>query len=100
MGRTGHPFAAQAYAVTPDLLTTAKGLAGGFPAGALLASDAVAAGLSNGDLGSTFGGGPMACALISAVIDTIESERLLPRVRTLSRLIRETCRVGPVQSIQ
>ncbi len=45
MGRTGHPFAAQAYGVTPDLLTTAKGLAGGFPAGALLASDAVAAGL-------------------------------------------------------
>jgi len=100
MGRTGHPFAAQAYGVTPDLLTTAKGLAGGFPAGAVLASDAVAAGLSNGDLGSTFGGGPMACALIEAVIDTIESEKLLCRVRTLSRRIRETCKVGPVQSIQ
>jgi acetylornithine/succinyldiaminopimelate/putrescine aminotransferase len=100
MGRTGYPFAAQAYGVTPDVLTTAKGLAGGFPAGAVLVSDAVAAGLGNGDLGSTFGGGPMACALIEAVIDTIESERLLSRVRTLSRLIRETCKVGPVQSIQ
>jgi len=100
MGRTGHPFAAQAYAVTPDLLTTAKGLAGGFPAGAVLATDAVAAGLGNGDLGSTFGGGPMACALIETVIDTIQSEKLLSRVRTLSRLIRETCKVGPVQSIQ
>lgn len=100
MGRTGHPFAAQAYGITPDILTTAKGLAGGFPAGAVLVSDAVAAGLSHGDLGSTFGGGPMACALIEAVIDTIESERLLSRVRTLSRLIRETCKVGPVQSIQ
>ena len=84
MGRTGHPFAAQAYGVTPDLLTTAKGLAGGFPAGAVLASDAVAAGLQDGDLGSTFGGGPLACALIEAVIDTIESEGLLARVRTLS----------------
>ncbi|HEY0515103.1 MAG TPA: aminotransferase class III-fold pyridoxal phosphate-dependent enzyme, partial [Thermoanaerobaculia bacterium] len=100
MGRTGHPFAAQAYGVTPDVLTTAKGLAGGFPAGAVLVSDAVAAGLRKGDLGSTFGGGPLACALIETVIDTIESEGLLARVRSLSRLIRQTCAVGPVRSIQ
>jgi acetylornithine/succinyldiaminopimelate/putrescine aminotransferase len=100
MGRTGHPFAAQAYGVTPDLLTTAKGLAGGFPAGAVLASDAVAAGLKKGDLGSTFGGGPLACALIEAVIETIESDGLLARVRTLSRMIRDTCQVGPVEAIQ
>jgi len=100
MGRTGHPFAAQAYGVTPDLLTTAKGLAGGFPAGAVLASEEAAAGLGKGDLGTTFGGGPLACALIETVIDTIESEDLLPRVRTLSRLIRDTCRVGPVTAIQ
>jgi acetylornithine/N-succinyldiaminopimelate aminotransferase len=100
MGRTGHPFAAQAYGVTPDLLTTAKGLAGGFPAGAVLASDAVAAGLARGDLGTTFGGGPLACALIETVVDTIESGNLLSRVRKLSRRIRETCQVGPVRSIQ
>ncbi len=100
MGRTGHPFAAQAYGVTPDLLTTAKGIAGGFPAGAVLVSDPVAAGLAKGDLGSTFGGGPMACALIEAVIDAIESDGLLARVRTLSRLIRDTCQVGPVEDIQ
>ena len=100
MGRTGHPFAAQAYGVTPDLLTTAKGLAGGFPAGAVLASDEVAAGLKHGDLGTTFGGGPLACALIETVIDTIESEGLMPRVRTLSQLLRETCQVGPVTGIQ
>jgi acetylornithine/succinyldiaminopimelate/putrescine aminotransferase len=100
MGRTGHPFAAQAYGVTPDLLTTAKGMAGGFPTGAVLVSDALAAGLAKGDLGSTFGGGPLACALIEAVIDTLESEGLLARVRTLSALIRATCQVGPVQSIQ
>ncbi len=100
MGRTGHPFAAQAYGVTPDLLTTAKGLAGGFPAGAVLVSDAVAGGLRKGDLGSTFGGGPLACALIEAVIETIESDGLLARVRTLSQLIRDTCRVGPVDAIQ
>jgi acetylornithine/N-succinyldiaminopimelate aminotransferase len=100
MGRTGHPFAAQAYGVTPDILTTAKGLAGGFPAGAVLVSDAAAAGLQHGDLGATFGGGPMACALIETVIDVIETGDLLPRVRALSALIRETCQVGPVTGVQ
>jgi acetylornithine/N-succinyldiaminopimelate aminotransferase len=100
MGRTGQPFAAQAYGVTPDILTTAKGIAGGFPAGAVLVSDAVGQGLRAGDLGSTFGGGPLACALIEAVIETIEQDGLLPRVRQLSQLIRETCQVGPVTGIQ
>ena len=100
MGRTGHPFAAQAYGVTPDVLTTAKGLAGGFPAGAVLAGEEVTAGLKHGDLGTTFGGGPMACALIEATIDIIESEGLMSRVQVLSRQIRETCQVGPVTGVQ
>jgi acetylornithine/N-succinyldiaminopimelate aminotransferase len=103
MGRTGHPFAAQRYGVTPDVLTTAKGLAGGFPAGAVLASDEAAAGLGHGDLGTTFGGSPLACALIEAVIGTIEGEGgppLLPRVREVSALLRATCKVGPVEAIQ
>jgi acetylornithine/N-succinyldiaminopimelate aminotransferase len=100
MGRTGQPFAAQTWGVTPDLLTTAKGLAGGFPAGAVLAAPEIAAGVRRGDLGSTFGGGPMACALIEEVIATIEEEGLLANVRSLSRRIRETCRVGPVAAIQ
>jgi len=100
MGRTGQPFAAQTWGVTPDLLTTAKGLAGGFPAGAVLAAPEIAAAVRRGDLGSTFGGGPMACALIEEVIATIEDEGLLARVRTLSRRIRETCEVGPVEAIQ
>jgi acetylornithine/succinyldiaminopimelate/putrescine aminotransferase len=100
MGRTGQPFAAQTWGVTPDLLTTAKGLAGGFPAGAVLAAPEIAARVRRGELGSTFGGGPMACALIAAVIAAIEEEDLLARVRRLSRRIRETCQVGPVESIQ
>jgi acetylornithine/N-succinyldiaminopimelate aminotransferase len=100
MGRTGHPFAAQAYGITPDLLTTAKGIAGGFPAGAVLVSDELAVGLQGGDLGSTFGGGPLACALMIATIEAIEEEGLLPRVRRLSQKIRETCQVGPVTAIQ
>jgi len=100
MGRSGQPFAAQAYGVTPDLLTTAKGLAGGFPAGALLASDELSAGLKEGDLGTTFGGGPLACALIEAVIGAIEEEGLLRNVRELSDRIRATCVTGPVTAIQ
>ncbi len=100
MGRTGQPFAAQTWGVTPDLLTTAKGIAGGFPAGAVLVSPEIAARVHRGDHGTTFGGGPMACALIEAVIATIEEEGLLARVRTLSQRIRETCQVGPVESIQ
>ena len=100
MGRSGQPFAAQAYGVTPDVLTTAKGLAGGFPAGALLASDELSAGLREGDLGTTFGGGPLACALIETVIDAIEEEGLLRNVRELSDRIRATCVTGPVTTIQ
>ena len=100
MGRTGWPFAAQMHGVTPDLLTTAKGLAGGFPAGALLVSDALAGVVRLGDLGTTFGGGPMACALIETVIETIEEASLLPRVRALSLDLRERCAVGPVVAVQ
>jgi acetylornithine/succinyldiaminopimelate/putrescine aminotransferase len=100
MGRTGHPFGAQAYNVTPDLLTTAKGIAGGFPAGAVLVSDELAAGLKVGDLGTTFGGGPLACALMIATLDAIEQEGLLARVQRLSQKIRATCQVGPVTAIQ
>ena len=52
------------------------------------------------DLGTTFGGGPMACALIEAVVDIIESEGLLANVRKLAQQIRETCVVGPVVATQ
>ena len=100
MGRTGRPFAADYFGVTPDVLTTAKGLAGGFPAGALITSEAVAGTLKAGDLGTTFGGGPMACAAIEAVVDVIREEGLLERVRALSALIRNTCVTGPVTGVQ
>jgi acetylornithine/succinyldiaminopimelate/putrescine aminotransferase len=100
MGRTGQPFAANLYDITPDMLTTAKALGAGFPCAALLLSDAVASQLKVDDLGTTFGGGPMACAMIETVVDVIESENLLENVRTLSRRIRETCVVGPVIGTQ
>ena len=100
MGRTGWPFACQMHGVTPDLLTVAKGLAGGFPAGAVLATDEVAAGVGKGVLGSTFGGGPLACALILAVLDTIAADDLLASARRASERLCERCVVGPVVATQ
>ena len=100
MGRTGQPFAAQLYGVTPDLLTVAKGLAGGFPAGAVLATEEASAGVGIGELGSTFGGGPLACAMIVATLDAIEREGLLARVRDVAAHIRRTCIAGPIVGVQ
>jgi acetylornithine/succinyldiaminopimelate/putrescine aminotransferase len=100
VGRTGHPFAANLFGVTPDMITTAKALGNGFPCAALLMSERVAAVLTLDSLGTTFGGGPMAGAVIEAVIEAIESEGLLQRVRRVGAYIRETCMVGPVVAHQ
>lgn len=100
VGRTGHPFAANLYGVMPDMITTAKALGNGFPCAALLLTPKTAAALQMDLLGTTFGGGPMACAAIEAVLDAIESEKLLERVRRVAAYIRETCLVGPVTGHQ
>jgi len=100
MGRCGEPFAANLYGVTPDMITTAKALGSGFPCAALLMAPGVASQLKVDALGTTFGGGPMACAVIEAVIDIIESEGLLANVRRMSKLIRESCVLGPVTASQ
>lgn len=100
VGRVGHPFAANMYGVTPDMITTAKALGNGYPCAALLTSEKVSSALKIDALGTTFGGGPMACAAMEAVIDAIESEGLLERVRRVSTYIRETCVVGPVTGHQ
>ncbi len=100
MGRLGEPFGADLFRVQPDLLTTAKGVAGGFPCGALIMTPTIAVELKPGQLGTTFGGNPMACAGVIAVLDAIEEDHLLTRVRELSALIRETCVVGPVKRIR
>lgn len=96
VGRSGWPFAANMYGVTPDMITTAKALGNGFPCGALLMAPAVTAATKLEGLGTTFGGGPMACAVIEAVIDAIENENLLANVRRVSALLRVRCTVGPV----
>ena len=75
MGRLGRPFGADLFSVDPDILTTAKGLAGGLPAGAVLMRADVARDLGPGSLGTTFGGGPVICAAINAVIRSSAGER-------------------------
>jgi acetylornithine/succinyldiaminopimelate/putrescine aminotransferase len=100
VGRVGHPFAANMYGVMPDMITTAKALGNGYPCAALLTSERVSAALKTDLLGTTFGGGPMACAVMEAVIEAIESEQLLERVRRVGKYIRKTCVVGPITGHQ
>jgi len=100
LGRSGQFFAVQAYQLEPDILTSAKALGGGIPCGAVLCSHTIAANFGPGDLGSTFGGGPVAAAAIAATIDAIVDENLLLNVRRSEALIREKCIAGPVIRIQ
>lgn len=87
-GRVGAPFAFRALGIQPDLVSCAKGIASGFPAAAVLFTPAVAECVGPGDLGSTFGGGPLACAAIIATLDVIESENLPARARAAEARIR------------
>ena len=100
MGRSGNYFAVQGLGIEPDVLTAAKSLGGGIPCGALLVSDPVAATVKTGQLGSTFGGCPIAAAAIVAVIETIEEETLLHNVRELESMVRQQCVGGAVTSVQ
>jgi acetylornithine/N-succinyldiaminopimelate aminotransferase len=83
VGRTGKLFAYQWSDVTPDILATAKGLGGGFPIGACLATAEAAKGMVAGSHGSTFGGNPMACAVANAVLDVVLEPGFLGRVEDL-----------------
>jgi acetylornithine aminotransferase len=83
MGRTGEWFAFQHSDIYPDVMTLAKGLGNGMPIGACLAKGKAADVFKPGNHGSTFGGNPLACAAASAVIDTIESEKLVARAAIL-----------------
>jgi acetylornithine/N-succinyldiaminopimelate aminotransferase len=83
MGRTGKLFAYQWSDAAPDILSTAKGLGGGFPIGACLATEKAARGMVAGSHGSTFGGNPMACAVANAVLDVILEPGFLDRVQEM-----------------
>jgi acetylornithine/N-succinyldiaminopimelate aminotransferase len=83
LGRTGKYFAYQHYGITPDMVTIAKPLAGGLPLGALLANDRVAGAMKPGLHGTTFGGGPLTCAV--AIESLQQIQKLLPHVRTTGK---------------
>lgn len=87
IGRTGTLFAYEQYNVTPDILTSAKGLAGGVPIGAILATEDAASAFSPGDHGTTFGGNPLACSAALAVLKEIENRNLLENVQSVGSYI-------------
>jgi acetylornithine/succinyldiaminopimelate/putrescine aminotransferase len=88
MGRTGTPFASGFRGVVPDMGTSAKGLASGVPMGALLLTERLAKQVVEGDLGSTFGGGPLACAAMEATISVIERDGLAANAARFEKLVR------------
>ena len=87
-GRTGKWFAYQHYGVTPDITTIAKPLAGGLPLGAMLCTEEAARAMHPGMHGTTFGGGPLACAVALAVFDAIEHDGLLEHVEAVGDYFR------------
>ena len=84
IGRTGNYFAYQNYDVVPDILTTAKGLGGGFPMGAVITAEKYTSILGSGSHGSTFGGNHLACAVGYEVLRSIESGKVLENVKGMS----------------
>src|SRR5580698_9886105 len=89
MGRTGKWCAYQHYGIQPDVVTLAKPLAGGIPLGALLCTEEAARSIHAGMHGTTFGGGPLACAVALAVFETIERDHLLEHVTEIGTYFRQ-----------
>ncbi len=89
MGRTGRLFAHEWAGIRPDIMMVAKGIGGGFPLGALLATAAASAAMTAGSHGSTYGGNPLACAVGLAVMDIIADEGFLEEVRRKAGLFRQ-----------
>lgn len=85
MGRSGKLWAHQWAGIEPDVMSAAKGIGGGFPLGAVFAKEAVAKYLKPGTHGTTYGGGPLACAAGNAVLDVILAEGFLPEVDRIAR---------------
>mgnify|MGYP000989030503 CR=1 FL=1 len=88
VGRTGYLYAYMKYGVEPDILTSAKGLGGGFPIGVTLVKNELAKTLQPGSHGSTFGGNHLACAVANKVIDIVNNQDFLEEVKNKERIIR------------
>lgn len=95
IGRTGHFWAAQAFGVSPDIITSAKGIANGLPLSAVIFKQSVAAQLDLSDHATTFGGGPVPCAAGLAVVQTVHDEAFLKDVREKSELFQSKLRALP-----
>ncbi|ETA50963.2 acetylornithine aminotransferase [Rhodobacteraceae bacterium PD-2] len=89
VGRTGKLFAHEWAGVTPDIMMSAKGIGGGFPLGAVLATEEAASGMVAGTHGSTYGGNPLGCALGLAVIERIGNDEFLDAVRQRAGFLRQ-----------
>ncbi|QFT72163.1 aspartate aminotransferase family protein [Ruegeria sp. THAF33] len=89
VGRTGKLFAHQWAGITPDIMMVAKGIGGGFPLGAVLATEDAASGMTAGTHGSTYGGNPLGCAVGCAVIDHVATPAFLESVNRKAGLLRQ-----------
>ena len=87
LGRTGKMFYGDHYKITPDIITLAKGIAGGLPAGAVLVSKKILTSVKLNDQGSTFGGGPVICAAIVATIQTIKQKKLVVNAHKMGQIL-------------
>jgi acetylornithine/N-succinyldiaminopimelate aminotransferase len=88
VARTGTLYAHEQYGITPDIMASAKGIGGGFPLGACLATEKAAAGMTFGTHGSTYGGNPLAMAAGQAVLDVVADEAFLAQVRATGDRLR------------
>ena len=88
IGRSGKFFAYEKYGIKPDIVTLAKGLAGGVPIGAFICTEKVAQALHAGDHGTTFGGNPLACAAANVVLDTVPNEKFLAHVEEVGNYFK------------
>jgi len=88
VARTGYLYAYEYYGVTPDIMASAKGIGGGFPLGACLATEKAASGMVIGTHGSTYGGNPLAMAAGQAVFDVVANEEFLTHVRAMGERLR------------
>jgi acetylornithine/N-succinyldiaminopimelate aminotransferase len=89
MGRTGRLFAHEWAGVTPDIMMVAKGIGGGFPLGAVLATEHAASGMTAGTHGSTYGGNPLGCAVGAKVVELISDPAFLAEVARKGALMRQ-----------
>ncbi|MCH8567397.1 MAG: aspartate aminotransferase family protein [Balneolales bacterium] len=93
VGRTGAFFAYEKYGIVPDIITMAKGLGGGFPIGAFMATEEVASVIEYGKHGTTFGGNPLACRAALATIDAIFDENMIRQAQENGKWLRDRIRI-------